>query len=421
MDSTITDESTFVRVLLHEATHAILADVIDNPTSPEQIAAKDKLNALFTAVKEKYTGSNKNATKDLHEFVSELMSDVEFQKELDAIPFNESDSIWQSIIKMFTDLINSITQKGVATTAIEEVMTLIESVDLQTTQISKESINVINDAINSTIGEELPEGVTIQDLYREYLDNTTIDEDLPDDLKQSPKRSKVSSLFTDGVTNSSTVLNDIANSDHNLNKLAKKLIPFVKKNNVSLELVKETITHPINGTKHDGMYYGNKILISEGADITTILHEILHSISHKILVENPNPQFEAMFTKAQEELGTSYYALSSIDEFLVGLFTDAKFINAVKDLDPIAAKTDKNLFQEIFDHILSLLNITESNNLYEQAFATATNLLEEQRILTENTALERDQYEQMMQDVFKNDIFVEMTDSELEDLIKKCK
>ena len=97
------------------------------------------------------------------------------------------------------------------------------------------------------------------------------------------------------------------------------------------------------------------------------------------------------------------------------------YINAVKDLDPIAAKTDKNLFQEIFDHILSLLNITESNNLYEQAFATATNLLEEQRILTENTALERDQYEQMMQDVFKNDIFVEMTDSELEDLIKKCK
>jgi len=34
------------------------------------------------------------------------------------------------------------------------------------------------------------------------------------------------------------------------------------------------------------------------------------------------------------------------------------------------------MFEEIFDYILKLLNITKNNSLYSQAFSVATNILE---------------------------------------------
>ena len=83
--------------------------------------------------------------------------------------------------------------------------------------------------------------------------------------------------------------------------------------------------------------------------------------------------------KYDPETGKGHYALMNMDEFFVGLFTNAKFI---KDLSAIEA-TDtfkyKNLFEEIIDQILNLLNINKGSSLYDQSVAVATNILDYQR------------------------------------------
>ncbi|HEY8363986.1 MAG TPA: hypothetical protein VIK84_00320, partial [Haloplasmataceae bacterium] len=111
---------------------------------------------------------------------------------------------------------------------------------------------------------------------------------------------------------------------------------------------------------------------------TTILHEILHALTYSELRKDSQKakDFEKLYNQAINNLDKdSFYGLSNKDEFIVALFTDSGLINALKEIPPVDNIEYKNLFEEIYDFILSLLGINKKDNLYEQAFSLATNII----------------------------------------------
>jgi len=210
--------------------------------------------------------------------------------------------------------------------------------------------------------------------------------------------------FSQGSTNDAVdVLKKIAQSDHVLNKLANHLIKYSEENNVQIELVEIDQFVPgeelkFNSTNKPGIaYYSpkeNKIYLAEFANYkhtgseSTILHEILHSISYDQLKGNETAQdFYKLLEYARANLDKTY-AMADEYEFLVALFTNAEFIKNLQNIPPLSGvKEYNNLFEEIFDYLLKVLGITKASNLYEQAFAVATNILENERLQNESLNL----------------------------------
>jgi hypothetical protein len=206
--------------------------------------------------------------------------------------------------------------------------------------------------------------------------------------------------FPQGSTNDAVdVLKKIAQSSHPLNKLAEHLIKYSEENNVQIELVDIDRFVPgeelkFNSTNKPGIaYYSpkeNKIYLAEFANYkhtgseSTILHEILHSISYNQLKGNEIAQdFYKLLEYARTNLDQTY-AMADEYEFLVALFTNAQFIKDLQNIPPLSGiKEYKNLFEEIFDYLLKVLGITKESNLYTQAFSIATNILENERLQNE--------------------------------------
>ena len=198
------------------------------------------------------------------------------------------------------------------------------------------------------------------------------------------------------------VLTEISKSNHPLNKLAEKLLPYVKANNVDISLIDKTYTFKLkDGTEATtaGHYLPstNNIELWKGAFNNIeklILHEVLHSVSTYQIHEDTetNDDFKKLFEHAKENLPNSYQ-LENIDEFLVGIFTDSNFIKKLQELPAIKIKKYKNFLEEVLDHLLSYLGFKKGTSLYEQAFEVATNILEESRQYSEMM----NQYEQYNQ------------------------
>ena len=205
--------------------------------------------------------------------------------------------------------------------------------------------------------------------------------------------------FSQGSTNDAVdVLKKIAQSDHVLNKLANHLIKYSEENNVQIELVPVQSFERSESLKFNSdkgiAYYNpkeNKIYIAEfglslsGQSEYSLVHEILHSISYNQLKGNETAQdFYKLFEYAKSKLEKSH-AIADEYEFLVALFTNAKFIKDLQNIPSLSGvKEYNNLFEEIFDYLLKVLGITKDSNLYEQAFAIATNILENERLQNES-------------------------------------
>jgi hypothetical protein len=195
------------------------------------------------------------------------------------------------------------------------------------------------------------------------------------------------------VVKVSEVLNKIAESNHPLNKLAQHLKSFANINDTDIALYNQ-VSFNNNPNFLSGGYYdpiNNSISIAEFANVkngqseTVLLHEILHALSYKTLRNNNefNKDFKKLYDSTIEQLGMynaesleGLYGTYTIDEFFVALFTDSKFIKELENLAPIDIKNYNNMFEEIFDYILKLLNITKNSSLYSQAFSVASNILE---------------------------------------------
>lgn len=192
---------------------------------------------------------------------------------------------------------------------------------------------------------------------------------------------------------SSELLSRIANSKHPLAKLAGKLLEYVKYNDVdiSIEDRDNTVTTKDgNSFSAAGAYYSdtNSITLFENAKypesrlIGLILHEILHSLTyHQLRTSAKSSEEFAKLLEHARKFLPDQYALSNTDEFLVALFTDSKFISSLENVPAVEGKF-KNFFQEVFDWFLKLLRLNKPE-FYEQAFAVATNILEDFKVLND--------------------------------------
>jgi len=251
------------------------------------------------------------------------------------------------------------------------------------------------------------------DYSEDYLfqESDTVDQDLG--LEQR--------LFSESRdTTSLEILNKIANSDHNLALLAAHLIPYAKYVNAKISLVENI--KPSSIAKNPNGFYSpttGDILIKRTAGFTnsraeaTILHEIIHSLTYYELRKDTeeNAYFTELFNHAELYLGTlNLYGLSNKDEFMTALFTDADFVKQLQNVPPLNKKKYTNLFQEVFDKILKLLRITKSSPFYEEAFSTATNIIENFK----QNAIEQENYEEYL----KSNVYEESLYSEEEFNIK---
>lgn len=209
------------------------------------------------------------------------------------------------------------------------------------------------------------------------------------------------------VTNSKSILDKIASSNHALNKLAEHLKQYTKHNNVTIVikpvqyfLLKKELGD-VSGNRGSAFYNPNTNTIhiaefapnSRGAE-ATILHEILHSLTHKQLHNNSetSKDLEELRKHASSLLGKEFdYATSNVDEFLVAIFTNSKFIKALMNTKEVSeVKKYNNLFDKIYNYILGLFKITPSSSLYDQAFANASHVLDEFMQLNDNLAPNED-------------------------------
>jgi hypothetical protein len=213
----------------------------------------------------------------------------------------------------------------------------------------------------------------------------------------------------DGPTTSEGILKAIAKSEHRLAGLAKHLLPYVDViSNVQIRLVPE---ERVNFTGAGVFKPSTNIIeIAEFAAFRgvgvepTIIHEIIHSLTYNALRNNSKyvQIFEKMYQQAVKHLGTynketgeGYYGTLNLDEFMTELFTNAEFIKALQNIPAEDTTKYKNLWEEILDTFLGLLNLTEEKNpsLYKQAFTIATNIIEDHRNYMEAQFAENDYYE----------------------------
>ena len=191
------------------------------------------------------------------------------------------------------------------------------------------------------------------------------------------------------------MLQNIANKNKVMAPIAQHLLDYADINNVNIFLEEGATTIPTPGTaiKSLGMYEigNNRIRIPEfggfgGTEEETIVHEILHALSYKALRQNGKftQAFQKLYEQSVKELGgyndqtdTGEYANYNIDEFFVALFTNGPFIQKLESLPPINSEEFNNLFEEIFSYILDILGFEKGTNLYSQAFAVASNIMQD--------------------------------------------
>jgi hypothetical protein len=210
------------------------------------------------------------------------------------------------------------------------------------------------------------------------------------------KKSDFSRVYfnnSDKVT-AKDILSNIASGNRVMAPIARHLFNYADINNVDVFLEKGIASFIVPQTNINsiGVYNpnDNTIRLAENMPVNvreeTMVHEILHAVSYKALRENGKfPQaFQKLYEKSKESLGgynaqtgEGEYANYSIDEFFVALFTNGAFITKLQNTPPIDSKEFDNLLEEIFAYILGVLDLKPGTTLYSQAFAVATNILEE--------------------------------------------
>jgi hypothetical protein len=195
-------------------------------------------------------------------------------------------------------------------------------------------------------------------------------------------------------TDAKTILEKISKSDSNLATVAKQLLKYVGVNNVDVNLV-NNIDEPVFDNEDvsitAGRYYSraskerqNSISIAEFVNFTggrseaVIIHEILHALTFEELFyknKDAAKDFEKLFEYVKANSPKGMYALTNLDEFMTGIFTDARFIQHLKTLPATnSVKEYKNLFEEILDLFRKLFKLQDSSAL-TQAMSIASHVL----------------------------------------------
>ena len=302
----------------------------------------------------------------------------------------------------------------------------------------KEKIEVDYPGVNFTISDEnnkvsfiISPGFDLLDKLKTFS------------LSITPTRGEVDKNIRDkyfstgDVTTDRDILTKISQSNHPLNKVAEHLIPFSKGVKINLSPVNYIIN---NNIKSSGVYttfgLGNEELI-EIAEFSrfkglgsepTIIHEILHGLTVNWLdnINQSDPlykEFERLYNETISKIGIdNNYGLTNIREFAVALFSDANFINKLKDLPSDNPTKYPNLFEEILNHILKLFKITDNKTtLYKDSFAVASNIINAQTELENTMVSNIGEFENLQDDIdnYYIDDYSEYTTELPEDLIQE--
>jgi hypothetical protein len=267
------------------------------------------------------------------------------------------------------------------------------------------------DSKSEDIGEDYYMG---DDALREQEER-----DLLSDVMGS-KNSTFESIFENiKETTSKEVLSRIANSNHKLNLLAKNLLRF--KSNVKIEIVdSEGIQNPGKPFKAAAYYSSkeNKIVIAKKSKVNysseaTLIHEILHAHSHFYLKGDSRlkQEFESLFNhiKTFENEFTDKYPFTNLDEFLVAIFTNPKFIKELTKF-PSKGTIYKNLWEEILAFFKDLFGIfPKQYTAFDTAFTLATNILEESNAMSEDRQELEEYWENVLEEKYLADRSLQQT------------
>jgi hypothetical protein len=187
------------------------------------------------------------------------------------------------------------------------------------------------------------------------------------------------------------------------NSKLKGIAEFLKEKISGLEEIKIKKVYDVEGT-YAGAYYNSQRPIELNAAVepgktvaSTLLHELFHYITSDVVKDFNNEKtaaLEKLYEQAAKYLPKeTYYEMSNLDEFAVGIFTNSNFIKKLKSIPPVndrEVKNFKNLFEQLLDFILDVIGLPKGDNLYEQAFAVTTNIIEEnvKKLQEEKMALE---------------------------------
>lgn len=198
------------------------------------------------------------------------------------------------------------------------------------------------------------------------------------------------STLSKGTVTTSELLDSVKESAHPLSIVATHLMQYE-------ELLKKSTSSLVDDESADaegilGSYDPNTEAISiresmsfkEGG--TVIVHEILHALSYKELRANTTnakrfqqlyDHTKPLFPEYDSETRQGNYGTYTVDEFMVALYTDAKFIKALQEMPAVNNLKYGNSYEEIISYLLSLLGINQTENptLYSQAFFAAETIL----------------------------------------------
>lgn len=211
--------------------------------------------------------------------------------------------------------------------------------------------------------------------------------------------------FSDYITKESdtqSTLKKIAEEGGGLGAVAKQLLK--SRLNVPIEVVNVDYFNNDNlpeGTtnfneilgedfKASAFYSPNlrKIFLAKNTKVkdgtkALLLHEILHAYTNHYIINNPDSSAVKNLNRLLKHLQTDQikqtlsdtYPLTDLDELLVGIFTNQKFINDLKKLPP----TNKN-FTSIWDEIVQIFKVIfgiTDKTLFDEVFAASSVVVDE--------------------------------------------
>jgi hypothetical protein len=112
----------------------------------------------------------------------------------------------------------------------------------------------------------------------------------------------------------------------------------------------------------------------------TIIHEIVHALTWRQVRQKGklSDDLEDLYNHAKSIVKEKHYGLSTSDEFLAEVFSNSAFIRTLTKY-PASPKRGNyaNLLEEIVAWIKSVLQVHNTDTLYEEAIAIATNIVKE--------------------------------------------
>jgi hypothetical protein len=243
--------------------------------------------------------------------------------------------------------------------------------------------------------------LSIFDISKRTPDNK--DSDNTDNLFNNFEGEAFYSMEDSSDKNTGTTVKDIFNGDRKMSavdalteiskldsekvsaEVAKKLLEYGIRD-IPIYIEEETKLNELSVTGQAsirGIYLpsSDTIAVLENAKPKTIIHEVLHALSVKELESNSEvkQELENIYNIAKEHGTMNHlYAMTDLDEFMVGIFTDPKLISGLQKL-PASNNKELTLWEDIVDTIAKLLGRffpTESDRtLFSEAMSAGVAVL----------------------------------------------